>query len=60
MSNVEQDIVVPIKSILKEMKVNIEISGYKGWLVRLFIAKYFVRFGCWIAGLSIKIEDSND
>lgn len=60
MVDCEQFASISIKEALKGIKCKMIIKGYRGWIVRLYISKYLIRFACWISGLNIKIEDSND
>lgn len=56
----EEIVSVSIKEALNAISCKMIIKGYRGWVIRLYISKYLIRFACWISGLNIKIEDSND
>jgi len=45
-----------IKDITRDITLNIEIVGYEGWIVRLWIMKALMWLGCRIGGVGVKFE----
>lgn len=54
------DAKIPIKSITKDMTLNIEVVGYRGWLVRLKIALFLISLAARVAGVGIKFNGLNN
>ena len=48
---------VPIGDLTHKVTFEIEIVGYRGWLVRLSIAKFFMRLACRILGVNYGISE---
>lgn len=51
---------MPISGLTKHITVHATIVGWKGWLVRLQIAMFFIKLGARIAGLGVEVEVSDD
>lgn len=47
---------IPIGSITKNITLDVEIAGYRGWLVRLKVAMWLIGLGCRVAGLGVKFN----
>lgn len=45
---------IPIKELTKEITLTVNISGYRGWLLRLWIAKKLFIFASWIIQTQIE------
>ena len=48
---------LPIGEITKDLQMNVKVTGYSGWLIRIKIAMIIFRFGAWVAGVGIKVHD---
>lgn len=48
---------VPISDLTSDIVCRVTISGYNGWLVRLWAAKAMIRLACWIAGVGLRVEE---
>ncbi len=43
---------IDIKQVLSDMKVTVKVVGLSSIRIRLKIAGYLLRLGCWIGGLT--------
>ena len=61
MANLKNTIVTfKITEILKEtILITVRIEGYRWWRIKIFIAKYLIRLGCWMADLPIVFENND-
>lgn len=51
---------IPVNSLTKSITVDVEIVGYKGWLVRLKIAMWLIGLACKVAGVGMKFNGLKD
>jgi hypothetical protein len=48
---------IKASQIAKDITVTVDVSGFRGWQIRLQAALLIMRFAIWIAGCSIEIEE---
>jgi len=48
--------IIPIEQLTKQITINVEIAGYRGFLVRLYFAKALIALACLIAGMGVKFK----
>jgi len=51
---------IPVKSLTKDITLDVEIVGYRGWLVRLKIAMWLIGVACRVAGMGVKFNGLKD
>jgi hypothetical protein len=47
---------IPIKSVLKETVMHVEVTGVKGFSVRLHVARVLIWLAAKVAGVGIEIK----
>jgi len=45
------EVTIPLKKVLKDMKVTVKIIGLTSVKIRLKIASWLVALGCWVGNL---------
>lgn len=45
---------VSANDIAKDLTLNVTITGYRGWLIRLKVAILLIHLACYISGMNVK------
>lgn len=48
---------IEASEIAKETTFVFSFKGYRGWLIRLRIARFFIWLACRIAGTNLEVEE---
>lgn len=48
---------IPVASLTRQVTFEINIVGYRGWLIRLGLAKLLIRLACRIIGVNYGISE---
>ena len=51
---------IPIASVAKDMTVNVKLTGFRRWHLRLQLGLVLMRFAIWISGMGFKVEEPED
>ena len=55
-----QTIEIPMASVAKGMEVNVQLTGYRRWHLRLRVGIALMRFAVWVSGMGFKVEEPPD
>lgn len=54
----DQDLAIHLNAnqVAHAITAHVTIHGYRGWLIRLAVAKLLIRLACWIAGVGLIVD----
>ena len=51
---------IPMASVIKDIEVNVKLTGLRRWHLRLQLGLVLMRFAIWISGMGFKVEEPED
>ena len=48
---------IPMASVIKDVKVNVKLTGFRQWHLRLRVGMVLMRLAIWISGLGCNVEE---
>jgi len=51
---------IPMASVTKDVTVNVKLTGFRRWHLRLRIGLVLMRLAIWISGMGCKVEEPKD
>jgi len=48
---------IPMASVAKDLTVNVNLTGFRRWHLRLQIGLVLMRFAIWVSGMGFKVEE---
>ena len=57
MATVPKTINIPMASVIKDIEVNVKLTGLRRWHLRLQLGLVLMRFAIWISGMGFKVEE---
>ena len=48
---------IPMASVIKDVEVNVKLTGFRRWHLRLQLGLVLMRFAIWISGMGFKVEE---
>lgn len=51
---------IPANDLARNITLNVTITGYHGWLIRLKVAMLLIRFACYISGMGLRFVPTED
>jgi len=51
---------IPMASVTKDVTVNVNLTGFRQWHMRLRIGLVLMRLAIWISGMGCKVEEPGE